>query len=471
MILLVLSLMVLVLAIGLYHANKALPDGLSVASPDYYADDVRFFRDLTWVDQDGNHCHDHQIFDEILNRIQAAQRIILLDMFLFNHLRGKAEEGFRDLSDELTNALVKQKKRYPAIDILFITDPINTTYGGDVNPYVMRLEKAGIRVLITKLEPLRDSNFLYSPFWRLFIRPFGNKIGGWLPNPFGAGKVTMRSYFRMLNFKANHRKLIVTDQGDRLAALVTSANPHDGSSSHGNVAIGFSGQAARFLFESEKSVIKLSADNTLPLFEPIEIVHEKCGINLKILTEGRIKQAILTELGSATAGDTVMIVQFYLSDRDVIASIKEAASVGVSVKVILDPNKDAFGRKKIGIPNRQTAAELIKCGVAVRWGNTNGEQLHSKLFLVDYESKESCLILGSANLTRRNLDDYNLETNVQVKGGSVENVIRSARDYFDLLWNNDQGRVFSLDYEVYEDRSVMRKILYRFVEATGLCTF
>ena len=80
----------------------------------------------------------------------------------------------------------------------------------------------------------------------------------------------------------------------------------------------------------------------------------------------------------------------------------------MNVRVLLDPNKDAFGREKNGIPNRQVASELNDAGVNVRWCNTQGEQCHSKM-IIKSNGQQAELILGSANFTARNLKNYNLQ--------------------------------------------------------------
>ena len=57
---------------------------------------------------------------------------------------------------------------------------------------------------------------------------------------------------------------------------------------------------------------------------------------------------------------------------------------GVRVNVMLDPNRDAFGRQKDGVPNRPVANELVTASgerIAVRWYRTHGEQFHTKLAL------------------------------------------------------------------------------------------
>ncbi len=52
------------------------------------------------------------------------------------------------------------------------------------------------------------------------------------------------------------------------------------------------------------------------------------------------------------------------------------------MRVLLDPNKDAFGFEKSGLPNRQVASELIAASdgaIKLRWYRTHGEQFHAKL--------------------------------------------------------------------------------------------
>ncbi len=84
------------------------------------------------------------------------------------------------------------------------------------------------------------------------------------------------------------------------------------------------------------------------------------------------------------------------------------------------------------------------------------------------------LTLGSANFTRRNLADYNLEANVAVE--LLARLRRSAAqvlEYFDTLWSNRAplGIEYTADYGVYADPAPSRYWLYRFMESTGLSTF
>src|SRR5210317_1905525 len=255
----------ILVGVGGYNVFKPLPVGLSFAGQIRQVNEIAFYKDLTWVDVEGRRHSQQEIFDQVLTMINGARDFIMLDMFLFNDFIGKEQAPYRRLAQEITDALVAQKIKYPEMVIVVITDPINTVYNSITNPYFKRMEAENIQVIITELGPLRDSNPLYSAFWRIFIKPLGNSPGLLLPNPFGKGRVSLRSYLAMFNFKANHRKVIISDTEDGYSALITSANPHDGSSTHGNVAIYFKGPAVFDLLQSEKAVVGFSGGPSLSL--------------------------------------------------------------------------------------------------------------------------------------------------------------------------------------------------------------
>jgi phosphatidylserine/phosphatidylglycerophosphate/cardiolipin synthase-like enzyme len=452
-----------------YQSRKALPAGISYAGAEHPTTDVRFLADLTYVDQNGRRIVEQEIFDEVFAIIAGARRFVLLDMFLYNPFQGPVPETTRALSDELTNALLAQKREFPDIEIVVITDPINTVYGGMASAQLDALEAAGIGVVTTNLEVLRDSNPIYSSLWRLLIRPFGNGRAETLPNPFGPGRVSVRSYLDLLNFKANHRKTILADEGDGLVGLVTSANPHDGSSAHGNLAIQFTGAAVVDLLETENAVLRFSGAMPLDAGAVPEPQHSR--VTVQVLTEAKIEEAVLDAIATAEPGDSLSLAMFYLSDRHVIEAIESAHERGVAARVLLDPNRDAFGRQKNGVPGRPVAHELHDAGIDVRWCDTHGEQCHMKMLLVDYRDGSSVLIGGSANFTRRNLENFNLETDLAVRGPRESPAIADARAFFELIWHNEPGRRFSTDYSALADESVTKLILYRLMESSGISTF
>lgn len=463
--------------VGVYQTHKGLPEYLNYRGGEFFVADghVDFLYDLSWVDDRGARQHEQEIFDTLFELIEGAERYILIDMFLFNSYRGKGGTFYRDLSNRLTDLLVEKKKAVPAIAIDFITDPINTVYGGGESSEIEQLKRAGVNVVITGLEDLRDSNIIYSPLWRTFLQWFGNsRKGGWLPHPFSQeeDKVTLRSYLHLLNFKANHRKIVVVDSGDDMVTVVGSANPHGGSSAHSNVALLVRGPLWDSVYKTEAAAAALSGGRLSRISGPQTDMSKPSGSRVRILTEQRIKEALVGEIESALSSSSIKIAQFYLADRQIIKALVDAAAKGVDVKLILDPNRDAFGYQKSGIPNRQAGHELVRRSnqaIQLRWYETHGEQFHSKLFVLESGGKMT-VILGSANLTRRNLDNFNLELDIQLVADGDSDVARSIRDYFNRIWANENG-LHTVEKDAYEDGSLMKRGLYRIQERFGLSTF
>lgn len=482
-------LLILVLACAwlltaLYHVFKPLPEGVGEAWPTRPAEDVAVLIDDTWVDQaaadsqgEPRRHFDQAIFDEFFRLIDQAETLVVVDMFLFNDMAGATTDTLRPLSEQLTDALIERKQARPDLRAVLITDRFNTLYGGVRAPHLERLETAGVRVVFTDLPRLRDSNPSWSALWRLCCQWAGNSTeGGWLPNPTGDGKVTLRTYLTLINFKANHRKTLVVDEGDTWTGLVTSANAHDASSAHSNIAVRFSGPAALDLLQSERAAVAFSSDNDTdgwPLARA-ETGSEEDGATVAVLSEAAIRDALLTTIKQADSGEHLDVGVFYLSHRPLIEALADAQERGVRVRLLLDPNKDAFGREKNGVPNRQVAWELHDAGVEVRWCATHGEQCHTKMLLRygdDGAARPAVLIAGSANFTRRNLDNLNLETSVQLTAAADHPAMTTARDAFQRRWSNPDGKLFSEPYEAYSDDSRLRYALYRFMEFTGWSTF
>lgn len=465
---------------SLYHILKPLPPGISYQGAEHPLVNARLLTDRTLHFGNEEPRLDHEIFDEALDMISSARRFILVDMFLFNDTRAEGSRQ-RPLARELTEALIERREANPEMRIIVISDPINTVYGGTVSPYFQQLRKAGIPVVETRLERLRDSNPLWSGLWRFCCQWMGNSAtGGWLPNALGEQPITLRSYLALPNFKANHRKTLVVDSEDGFSALVTSANPHDGSSRHSNIGLRFGGPAVGDLLQSERAVLAMSGANTDVVDEMISNLPQPesdftpdSGATVSIVTESAILASARDMIETAEPGDQLDLAMFYLSHRTLLQAFKHAHQRGVRVRVLLDANNDAFGMKKNGIPNRQAAMELNGAGITVRWCNTEGEQCHSKLLVRRDTDGRAQLLLGSANFTRRNLDDLNLETSVRVRSDVQSEIVRKAASFFDEQWDHGPGEtpVMSLPYKAWADESRLRYWQYRLMEATGLSTF
>ncbi len=471
---------------------------------------VQVLYDVTGLDQSGERIVQQSIFEALLTMIEAADDVLVLDMFLVNTFRGyDGPPVYRNLTGELVKALVAKKQSHPDIWILFITDPINSVYGHGCPPDLQEAVEAGVNVVVTDLEQLPDCNLLYSSFFRLsapLLERLPLAARPLLANPFdpGADPIGIIQYLRLLNFKANHRKVaVVRNRQRQWQALVTSANPHTASSSHGNAGVLLSGPPARQILDSElriaRSSLLRSPELSFSQADANQVVRQierhlapvaapaaaagvesgEDGIRVQYLSEAQVGAKVDGMLDGAVQGDTVQMMMFYLSDPAVLRAIRAALQRGVTVRLLLDPNKDAFGRQKNGIPNRSVARDLTRFAAShggdlqIRWFATHGEQAHFKLMRVfNTLGGREQLLVGSANFTVRNLRGSNLESAVYLQGAVDSG--RACGELFARLWGNSDGGVYSVGYERYASVGVpalLRKISTTFGNLTGFCTY
>ena len=429
---------------------------------------IEFLYDLSYK-KDNKTVREHKIFDEIIKMIKKAEEFIIIDIFLFNDDYDRKNE-FPPLSSEFTNALIEQKEKYPDLKIFLITDEINNFYGAYESKYLKKLRENNIEVIITDINKMRNSNPLYSGIWKILLKWMGTSGEGWIRNPFSpdSPKVNIRSYLKLANFKANHRKVFITEN----AAIVSSANIHDASGYHSNIAFKIKGEIINDLIKSEMAVAEFSGFNmeNIQYRDNKEVLKD---VKAMVITEGKIKKHILEEIKSTDKNDKITMGMFYLSDRDVIKELIEASQRGVEIKIILDANKDAFGLEKNGIPNRSVAWELVKKSkgnIDIKWYATHGEQYHTKLILIERNDNTASIIGGSANFTVRNIGDYNIETNLKIVAKNYSEITQDIRGYFDRIWENKDGE-YTLDFSAYEENNFFKYIMYRFQEWSGLSTF
>ncbi len=469
--LLLLLLVVWLFAVLLYQMNKPLPEGISFESRVYRMQQVDFLHDLTYPVPGREFTQERQIFDRTIEMINEAEQFIVIDVFLFNDYTHEGQE-YPKVSAKLAKTLIERKKAVPDLDVTFITDEVNTNYGSSANELLESLKKAGIRVVVTDTDPLRDSTPIYSAFWRTFIQWFGQSGHGWVPNLMASDgpDITLRSYLKLLNVKANHRKAFITEK----SALISSGNIHDASAYHSNVALEVSGPIIGDMLKAEQAVLGFSGGGTLPSYPTGDGENESGPYAVQYLTEGKVYDHVLEEIASAESGDTIWMGMFYLADKKVLSALTEAADRGVAVKLVLDPNENAFGRDKIGIPNRPVAAELhgeVPEKIEIRWYNTTKEQYHTKMMFVDRANGDSSVMAGSTNFTPRNLKDYNLENDLLVRSAADSPLMGEVRQYFERIWNNKDAE-YTLDLEEHlEATTWLKDLVYRIQMRLGFTTF
>ncbi|MFH1448790.1 MAG: phospholipase D-like domain-containing protein [bacterium] len=509
------TILSLIILTAVFHFTQilSLPSGVHICKTSPISEnEIRLLLDTTAFNPKTNKRVIHQEnFKEILFLIKRAKDFIYLDFFLWNNFQGSTSEDYRKVSLELATALINKKKTHPKIKILVLTDPINRIYGKMEPQFFHHLVDAGIVVVFTDLSYLVDSHLIYSipgqiineylskvPLLkRLLEKPiFPNLINQ------DSSKISLKQLSQILFFKANHRKLIIANTLDnQWKMIVTSFNPSDSSSAHSNCGLLVSGKIVKIALSAELAGIEWSAKN------PKNILNNKQGEVNKLLfylrnyieresfkqktfqqkrkttvtwlTEGAIKDRLLEMLDKTKKKDEVRIAMFYLSDRRVIQGIKKAVLRGANVRIILDANRDAFGHTKNGIPNRPVAAELIrlkkigKTNISIRWADTRGEQFHHKaICIVNLITQKYQFMCGSANWTRRNIADLNLEANLLVEG--APEVSKRFIEYFDRAWNNKDGLNYTVDYNTVAEKGWnlwWKTFIYYLQEKTGTSTF
>ncbi len=444
------------------------PAGTSIESNYETISSLEFLYDLTYQKQQKS-VKEQSILSAELDIIEKAEDFIVLDLFLYNDAYNKEQYHYPNTTQMITDALIAKKKQNPNIDIIFITDPINGFYGSYTEKNMNLMNKNDIIVIETNLDALKDSNPLYSGYYRLFIKPFGNTGKGFINNPLDktAPNINIRSVLKLANFKANHRKLIITEK----EALIASANPHDASSYHSNVAVRFQSDVIQYMLEGERTVAKQSGI-TLP-----ELQYKNTNTNhidntkVKYITEKGIFNSLINNIKRAKQGDTIYMGIFYITDFDLIKELENAANRGVSIYIVADPNKDAFGIQKDGSPNRSVLTKLNKKSenIHIRWYDTHGEQYHTKMSYFDFEN-QNVIIIGSGNYTRKNIKGYNLEADLEIVTEKENNFSKEINAYFQKIWNNEYGD-YTVAFETYQQNSIIKKVLYYIQETTGLCTY
>jgi hypothetical protein len=355
------------------------------------------------------------------------------------------------LSEQLAEQLVMRRRQRPNLKIVLVTDPRNEIYGGTPAHLLSAMEQAGIIVARTRLERLRDSNPLYSSLWRLTM--------GWWSDAFDdtPGEITRSSQLRMRNFKADERHVLIADDGaGGWMSLVMSAVPHN-SRRLSNVGLEIRGHLARDIGASELQVASWSVDDErLPTAPPIE--NRGVGtIDARFLTEGAIETALRDVLAVAGSGDLISVVGRVVGDRPMIDALLRACARGAHLQALIDPDLPR---------NRAVAGELMRLGmqnIEVRW-QTDVAQTDAGFVLIRHRS-DAWLDLGSANFTRRGLNDLNLAAAVELHMPARAAPARAAAEFFSREWSR------AATYAEHADQSADTYWRYRLSEATGLALF
>ncbi|TAA73680.1 phospholipase [Planococcus salinarum] len=457
------------ISVIVWHTFKPLPAGLEYEGDLHRVEDVEMFYDLSFAqNQKGtNQKHELRIFDEIYGMIDEAEEFIVIDLFLFDNYTDQ-EIAFPAVSEMLTEKLLAKKEGNPDFPIYFITDPLNVGYGSYESQLLGTLEDAGVEVIITDLDKLRDSTPLYSGLYRVVFQWFDAGGKGWVPNAMAsdAPDLTLSSYLKMMNIKANHRKAVITEK----EAIISSANPHNASGLHGNMAFKVSGPVINDILESEEAVSQFSGG---PEFPRADAEEQQGDYQVQYVTEKKVLDSILTDIEKTVKGDSIHLAMFYIAEGEVVNALTEAANRGVEVRMVLDANENAFGSEKTGLPNRPAVHEMLEDTddkIEVRWYNAVVGQFHTKSILIK-TAEESYVSGGSTNYTQRAFMNYNVESNIRIIAPNDSELVNDMEAYFDRLWNNEDA-LYTLDVDAYQDTfTFWQRGIYGFQKIFKLTTY
>ena len=506
---------------------KTPPLGINYESPIRETENAEFHYDLTYLDKDGNIQYDRNLWDATYKVIDNAKDYLIVEMFLFNDLYNKDKEHFPEFAKEYTERLVKKQKENPNLKVYVLADENNNFYGAFEHPFITSMKNAGINVIIVDIFKLKDTFPWYSPFWRTFIKPMGNPQNkGWITNFYGDmwPKLTIRNLLRALNVKADHKKVFLNEK----EVVVSSANIHDPSYFHENIAIYTDGPIVKDVLHNLQLVAKFSdseinVDGSDRRMENImnsgsndktetdektlnsenqkennvkqinneeneQNVKEKTSINseknsitdteghtykIQYLTEGAIGKHLDEDIDSLKAGDELLMGMYFLADKGVIDRLIKAANRGVKIRIIFDRSRDAFGMSTNGLPNKPVSKKLkkkTKGKIEIKWYFTNNEQYHTKITLMKKTDGNVIINAGSANLIKKNIRGYIMDANFRILTTQDSKISKDIYEYFDRLWENKDG-LFTLNFDDEPTTGGFSDFMYKILDATQLGSF
>jgi PLD-like domain len=488
-----LALLITWVASALWHSSHRLPQGVPIAGPwqPLPAGQIRFLRDLSAADASGAPLRERQIDASLEAMIAQARDIIVLDTGVFGDLPAAGPHASRlraapTVAAALTDSLLHARQLQPNLQILLLIDPVSIDLS--VAPgLIERLRAAGLNVVPVDTQGLRSANAPFVALWQMccswWTRPQGD--GDW-PNPIGIGPagVSLGLWGRTAPFQRSHRQMLIADDGaGNLRGIIFSRPVTAEAALHSACALQLSGIALESALESELVTAQVSGWSgaaamqvrSQRLFE-----HQRqASLSTPLPDAARVRvaseQMMSDQLASLIAGagqhDSIDIAALYLSQRELIHALIDAAHRGAAVRILMDPNKDGYGYERSGQPNRVVASELVAGSdgaIRVRWYRTHGEQF-SPGYLMIRDAEHTWLFVGTSELSRRDLNDFNLAAGFFAELPPVSGAGHDALSWFDALWFNrvSGGVEYSTDADIYADASEVRYWQYRLMEAAG----
>ena len=439
-----------------------------------------FFGDTTYYNDKGERVVSQTVWDEIFRLVAGARGYALVDIGQLNDWQSLAENSAHPLAHEFVDHMILGKESYPTSTRIVIVDPLNTLYGGAPNAELERLENGGVTLRFTDTRRLYDADLFYGAFWRAFLQWFGNSQGGYLPHPLDhdGPDVSLRSWLEFLTMRMNERAIIVADENDKtdssghkIVLFLTSRGATDRGSADISSGLSVRGKLWIEALALERETAAKNGE-ALPMNVRGDANEEEGDLAASYLREGKVHLSLLGLLERARSGDNIVIAWERLGDREVVDAIIRAENRGVSLQVLLDPNEHWMGYAQNGLPNSPVAVELLGKSTGklqVRYCAVRHEACRPN-FAFGTIGDKHFLLVGSGDLTRRDLRNFNLATAILLEHdtGSFP-AYKEAEAFFNKLWvpaGEDGASGVAGPKNAWWHAS-----LYRFIERTGLSVF
>ncbi|HRH21798.1 MAG TPA: phospholipase D-like domain-containing protein, partial [bacterium] len=179
---------------------------------------------------------------------------------------------------------------------------------------------------------------------------------------------------------------------------------------------------------------------------------------VKLLTEQRVKLAILDSINKLESGDELKIASNYLSDQAIISALLASADKGVLIQVLLDPTKTSL----VNLASAEKLRLASHRSIKLKWASAATAQM---IIARSKADKQMTVIAGSSSLTRRDLDNYNLQSNLALVLNTDWKLAADFDDYFASAWQA------GTEYSTNESLAWYLPYLLGLQEWTGMGSF
>jgi hypothetical protein len=405
-------LTIALVSVALYHHYKPIPIGLDSASQSYIVNeaDLVFSLPTDQVTQ----------LDQLLGYIDSAEQYVLLNTEIFNNWSSTAVSS---AFSQITAKLIAKKTAQPDLKVDLIIDPINLAYGALESKELDALKVAGINLIITDLDQLRDPNPIYSSWWRIFVAWWDFLPNyPWLANPWQSSgpQITLRAYLASFNFKTNQRELFIADQAGQLISFFNF------NFSSNKLAISLRGPLAESVYHSQQALAKLSKNSLYSL--PSNLVGQASPesnryAQVEFLTEAGIKESLLNRITALSAGDTLSLSSRWLADAELVKALSDSASRSVSIKLLLNHNDASVLAVTKLLTNTPKS-------LTVRWS----DQALDSLVLIERPADHQLTVFSSASALSNQALVYNPSSWLLLTLNTDWTHAAVIKNHFDQLW-------------------------------------